>query len=498
MNPRIILDIVTLLEESLPKNLYALDFTTEQYKNLLKQLEVTGDEALFDDKKGAIRKALVKFFAKSYQQIDVQITFESFALKKQFTDPKKPEAYDRMLHQNIQTLMDIFERKSEFSPLPYLVSIPPEIRNGVLENYLRFNSDLDAARQTIRQQIEQIFGLDPRDIIFFLRGRISIRHYTPPKKFAEGADKRFAGESIEDMEALYNTYFPNGAWNHIEPILGEVIAEKLNFSLIDNLTFTRTFIPVFRSMVEILLVEILKPEDRHKIEGFGGYVLRQYFHDILLYTAKNLLQFVENRDKNAEAFIKYFADEIVIDANGNKVQKYAIVDAKQQKWNFSAIISIMMQYKQVKQKIIAQKETIQIAEKEYSDCQGEVAVEKSNKDVVAEKLADLQETLAENDAAIIRLKNQVGTTPEEKVSLKSQINRLNYHQTELLDMKKKTHNQMELCKNKIANKISELTRRQRKLDYERKSLQSFLEQMAALLETYENVAQALALALAKR
>ena len=227
-------------------------------------------------------------------------------------------------------------------------------------------------------------------------------------------------------------------------------------------------------------------------------MLRQYFHDILLYTAKNLLQFVENRDKNAEAFIKYFADEIVIDANGNKVQKYAIVDAKQQKWNFSAIISIMMQYKQVKQKIIAQKEAIQVAEKEYSDCQGEVAVEKSNKDVVAEKLADLQETLAENDAAIIRLKNQVGTTPEEKVSLKSQINRLNYHQTELLDMKKKTHNQMELCKNKIANKISELTRRQRKLDYERKSLQSFLEQMAALLETYENVAQALALALAKR
>ena len=193
MNPRIILDIVTLLEESLPKNLYALDFTTEQYKNLLKQLEVTGDEALFDDKKGAIRKALVKFFAKSYQQIDVQITFESFALKKQFIDPKKPEAYDRMLHQNIQTLMDIFERKSEFSPLPYLVSIPPEIRNGVLENYLRFNSDLDAARQTIRQQIEQIFGLDPRDIIFFLRGRISIRHYTPPKKLPEGAGKRFSG-----------------------------------------------------------------------------------------------------------------------------------------------------------------------------------------------------------------------------------------------------------------------------------------------------------------
>lgn len=498
MNPRIILDIITLLNENLPKHLYALDFTTEQYKNLLQKLLIENNETLFNDKKGSIRKALIKYFAQSYQQIDVQVTFASFALKKNFIDPSKPEAYDRMLHKNTITFLDIFERKEEFSPVPYLVSIPEEIREPILENILKFNNNMDAARQMTRQQIEQIFNLDSRDIIFFLRGRITIRHYTPPRKFAEGADKRFAGESIEDMEAMYSTYFPEGAWSHIEPILGEVIAEKLNFSLIDNITFTRTFISVFRSMIEILLLEIIKPADRNKVEGFSGYVLRQYFHPILLYTAKNLLQFVENRDKNAEAFIKYFADEIIIDANGNKIQKYAITDSKQQKWNFSAVVSVMMQYKQVKQKIIAQKEAILIAEKEFNDCQNDVTVEKNNKEIIVDKLADLQETLAENDAGILRLKNQTGETPEEKVSLKSQINRLNYHQTELLDLKKKTLSQIELCKNKIANKISELTRRQRKLDYEKKALQTYLEQMAAILETYENVAQALAAVLTKR
>lgn len=498
MNPRIILDIVTILEENLPKHLYALDFTTEQYKNILSKLLIENNEELFDEKKGSIRKALIKYFSKSYQEIEVQVTFASFALKKHFIDPSKSEAYDRMLHQNTVTLLDILERKADFSPIPYLVSIPEKIREDILENFLKFNNDIDTARKVTRQQIEQIFNLDMRDIVFFLRGRITIRHYTPPRKFAEGADKRFAGESIEDMEAMYNAYFPEGAWSNIEPILGEVLAEKLNFSLIDNITFTRTFIPVFRSMIEIILLEIIKPEDRNKVEGFSGYVLRQYFHQILLYTAKNLLQYIENRDKNAEAFIKYFADEVIIDANGNKVQKYAITDSKQQKWNFSAVISIMMQYKQVKLKIISQREAIQIAENEFNDCQNEVSIEKSNKDVVAEKLADLQETLAENDAAVLRLKNQIGTTPEEKVSLKSQINRLNYHQTELLDLKKKTVNQIELCKNKIANKISELTRRQRKLDYEKKSLQAYLEQMAAILETYENIAQALATVLTKR
>jgi len=498
MNPRIILDIVTILEENLPKHLYALDFTTEQYKDLLKKLMIENDEELFDEKKGSIRKALIKYFSKSYQEIEVQVTFASFALKKHFTDPSKSEAYDRMLHQNTIAILDILERKADFSPISYLVSIPEKIREDILENFLKFDNDIDTARKVTRQQIEQIFNLDMRDIVFFLRGRITIRHYTPPRKYAEGADKRFAGESIEDMEAMYNAYFPEGAWNNIEPILGEVLAEKLNFSLIDNITFTRTFIPVFRSMIEIILLEIIKPEDRNKVEGFSGYVLRQYFHQILLYTAKNLLQYVENRDKNAEAFIKYFADEVIIDASGNKVQKYAITDSKQQKWNFSAVISIMMQYKQVKLKIISQREAIQIAENEFNDCQNEVSIEKSNKDVVSEKLTDLQETLAENDAAVLRLKNQIGTTPEEKVSLKSQINRLNYHQTELLDLKKKTVNQIELCKNKIANKISELTRRQRKLDYEKKSLQTYLEQMAAILETYENIAQALATVLTKR
>lgn len=46
--------------------------------------------------------------------------------------------------------------------------------------------------------------------------------------------------------------------------------------------------------------------------------------------------------------------------------------------------------------------------------------------------------------------------------------------------------------------MSELTRRQRKLDYEKKSLQTYLEQMASVLESYEIIAEALATALTKR
>ena len=100
MNPRVISDIVTILEEILPKHLYAHDFTTEHYKKLLVKLSVAANETLFNDKKGAIRKALTRHFSNSYQEIELQVTFTSFALKKKFVDPTKPEEYDRVIFKN--------------------------------------------------------------------------------------------------------------------------------------------------------------------------------------------------------------------------------------------------------------------------------------------------------------------------------------------------------------------------------------------------------------
>lgn len=489
--------VIELLHQFLPRRIYALDFSTEQYKTLLKKLSLD-NETRFEEKKGYIRKGIVQYFSENNQEIELQVTFDSFAMKKHYIDPSKSEAYDRMLHQNSSILLDVNGRKSDFSPLPYIISIPEEIRTPIFESFEAFDTDIDYIRQTTRRQINQIFSLDPKDIIFFLRGRITIRIYTLPQKYADGVDKRFAGESVEVMEAMYHSYFPDGAWEDIESFLDEVLEEKLNFGVIDNFTFTRTFIPVFRSMIEILLLEVLSQNDRPRIEGFTGYVLRQHFHDIFVYTAKNLLTFVEKRDKNAEAFIKFFTDEIIIDNNGNKIQKYAIVDSKQQRWNYSSILSILMQYKQVKQKISTQKETIHESENSLSLCQSELMEEKNNQNDLNLKLADLQETITENEAAIDRLKNKVASSPEETLSIKSQINRLNYYETELLDSKKKMLTQIELSKNKLSGKLSEFTRRQRKVDHEKKSLRSYLEQMASILESYDLMTEALATVLTKR
>lgn len=470
----------------------------EHYYKLLNQLSVSDNKERFNDKKGAINKALITYFSQTHQTIDIQTSLDTFTIKKHFIDPSRAEAFDRMTHANVSILLDILDRKEEFLPLPYLVSIPHPIRTQIIEGYSSINESMEVARYFTRQQIDTIFALDERDIIFFLQGKISIRYYTPPKKFPAGSDNRFSGESVESMEAMYRHYFPEGAWEDIETILGEVIEEKLNFSVIDNITFTKTFIPVFRSMIEILLLDKVSEEDRSKIEGQTGFILRQYFHPILLYTAKNLLDFVENRDKNAESFVKYFTDDIIIDGAGNKIQKFAITDRRQQKWNYSSVVSVMMQYKQSKIRIAAQKESIVSAQERVSESQNDISTEKKHKLEIMEKLDEIETMVSENDKKITELKRQIADNTDDNIALKSELKNGHDLYSELFKLKKNYSTQLELTKNRLTNKMSELAQRHKKLEYEKKALQSIIEQTASVKEMYELIAEAISLVLAKR
>lgn len=487
-----------LLNESLPKHLYALDFTLEHYNNLLKRLSVDTNEELFNDKRGAINKALIHYFTQTDQNIDLHTSFKSFTIKKHFTGHSRSEAYDRMLHHNASLLVDILSRKEEFHLLPYLVSIPSDIRIQLIQKFIDSKEPIEVARSIIRQQIEKVFTLDTRDIIIFLRGKISIRYYTPPKKIPAGMDKRFAGETVESMESMYLNYFPEGAWENIEEIIDEVLADKLNFAFIDNMTFTKTFIPVFRSMIEIILLDVVSEEDHEKIEGQAGYILRQYFHKILLHTARNLLNFVENRDKNAEIFIKYFSDDVVIDDDGNKIQKHAIVDKRQQRWNYSSIVSVMMQYKQAKIRISTQKESIVVAQERVDECQNEINAEHENKNKLIEESEKIELLLADNDTRTIQLKRKSTANTEEMGSIKRELRTLSDQYTELLKKKKNMAVQLEFIKNRLTNKTTELSQRNKKLKYEKKNFETVLEQTASIKEIYELLVEAVSLVLAKR
>ncbi|HZF70736.1 MAG TPA: hypothetical protein VEZ39_07785 [Sulfuricurvum sp.] len=498
VNPKIVSDVIDVLDAILPKNLYALDFTLEHYFTLLKKLSLFEKEEYFNDKKEAIKKAIVSYFAQSNQHIDIKISFKTFTIHKHFFDHSNSEKLDRTIHKNRALISDLESKKSEFLPLPFLVSIPNEFYTQIMQGYIDNKQSMESARYITRQQVDNIFNLDERDIIFFLRGKISIRYFTPPKKIPEGVDKRFSGESIESMEIMYQTYFPDGAWPMIEEVLDDVLADSLNFAFISNMTFSKTFIQVFRSMVEVMLLDIVSEDDRSKIEGQTGYILRQYFQKILLHTSKNLLNFIENRNKNAEKFVNYFTEETVIDANGNKIQKYAITDKRNNRWNCSAVISLMMQYKQTKIKVAAQDEVLAIAQERVNESEKEIESEKKSKHNIEKELEEIVKLLPDADMKLMSLKEKLSSNSDESEAIKNEMVLLNDYYNELITKRKSHIAQLESINNKITNKISELAQRNIKLAYEEKIHKTIMEQSAPVLEMYELVADALAFTLAKR
>lgn len=483
--PTPVLEIVDLLKTFLPSNLYALDFTASHYKSLLDKLKIAKDEKLFELRKGTLIEGIVEYFNLSFQVISVDLSFHNCSITKHFTDDTGSEILDRMLFKQSKLLIDISEQKDAYRTLPYLLSIPEATRDLLIKGFIDKNETMEKARKVLRLQIQPIFNVGERDITFFLRGRIWIRYYTPLKKVLEGEDKRFAGESQEELDAMYKTYFPNGIWQDIQSILGEVLEEKLNFSVIDNATFTKTFIPVFRGMIEILLIDVMNPSDRSKIEGFTGYILRIYFDRILLYTAKNLLLFIENRDKNAEVFIKAFSDDTLIDSSGKKTKKHPIVDEKQQVWNYVTILSILMQYKQAKLRIISQNNILSTAKEQLKQSEENLKSETNSQEIQEEKIEKIIKKIA--DSEMVNFQNNKVSDPKHAK-----------RHEELIAMKRTEENELYLIKNRIANTTIEVGRQQKKLKHETEAKNILNEQTEPLKETYERIAKALALVLTKR
>lgn len=483
--PKAVIEIVDLLNSYLPSNLYALDFSTSHYMSLLDKLKISKDEKVFELKKGTLIEGIIEYFNLTFQTVSVDISLHNCSITKHFTDDTSSEILDRMLFKHSKLLIDISQQNEAYRTLPYLLSIPEETRDLLVKGFIDKNESMEKARKVLRLQIQPIFNVSERDITFFLRGRIWIRYYTPPKKVLEGEDKRFAGESQEELAAMYKLYFPNGIWKDIESILSEVLEEKLNFTIIDNATFTKTFIPVFRGMIEILLIDVMNPNDRNKIEGFTGYILRIYFDKILLYTAKNLLLFIEKRDKNAEIFIKTFSDDTLIDRSGKKTKKHAIVDEKEQTWNYVTILSILMQYKQAKLRIISQNNILSTVKEQLHQSDQNLKVETDNQKVQEEKIDKIIKKIA--DGELMNFKSDKGSDPAH---LK--------RQEDLMAMKRSEENELYLIKNRITNITIELGRQRKKLKHETEAKNILNEQIEPLKEIYERIAKALALVLTKR
>ena len=445
--------------------------------------EYPTDELL--NKRGAIKRGIVEFFGDTFQEVKVSIIEGAFRITKEFRYPKKGEAFDRLLHEVTLDLLALSDDAVSYRHADFLWIFPGDIRDALLGAF--GNLPEEVARALLRDSIAMVFDLDEKDIVLFLRSRIYIRGYTPPKPIPQGVERRFAGEDPDELQSIFAHCFPEGILEEIEEFLPEVLDEQLNFSVIDNQTFNKSYISVFRSMIEIILVEGIADLPVEKLEGLTGYVLRLYFDDILVFAARELLYYVETRDRNAEAFIKYYKDEVVIDADGRKIQKYAIIDAKQQTWNYSAILSVLMQFSQAKKRVEQQEARIESVEQRLEDVKRELAYERQEKQQSEEQAREVNELFSLKKSDLERKVNDA--------ILQAQLNK---EHSDLLDRLKIAKDNALFAARRYRNKQTELENWKKQLATSQKQLHEIRQQNAKIVVMINLIVDAVALVFSKR
>jgi hypothetical protein len=394
-----------------------------------------------------------------------------------------------MLHDAVIDLLEVLENPTDYYHMERIWIIPEAVRQSVESRFEKLGEP--KRRDAIRRAVEVVFGLQEKDIVLFLHGRLYIRNYTPPKRPNDGRDRRFNGQDPDEMIAIYRHHFPEGLDAEVEELLPEIIDEGLNFGTIDNDTFKKSFITVYRSMIEIILAEtvgdLLSPS---KLDGFVGFVLRRYFDMLLKQTARRLLDFVEERHRNAEVFIKYYKDEVIIDGNGKKIQKYAIVDTKGQTWNYSSILSVLMQHTQAEARVAQQAEKLQHVRERINALRQSVGYDRAAMDSADVKARDAKLVCEHKKQLLMR---DYGFNDEGEL-----IAHMTKEYLPILENCKASAEIAAAAGRRYRNKKTELENWKKQLSKNEQYLEEVKEQKASIDHMLELIVDALARTFAKR
>jgi len=481
------LNIDSLIRKSLldilPEDLYASDFN-ESYSSVFVDVlkkHYSNEEII--SFQGKITSHLEKFFEKTNQEIRVSYNGIDIKVTKVFSYKNQNGVFDKLIFELNIRIKDIVRKNKMKQLLPHLIMLSEDVRKSLFDLIKPVNNN--DKFDYIRNELFPHFSLESRDIVLFLRNRIYIRKFQDVKNILP-QNRRYDGFNVEKLDKLYKEHFPNGAWDAILEYLPDMLSDQLNFSRIDNETFRKHFSKTAQATIEIMLVEDYKI-DKTYINGFSGYILRQYFNDILVYTAKNLLSQVESRYKHAEQFIKYYSNDITLEINGHRVKHNPIIDANSQQWNFSSILSMLIQYQQAKVRVKDQKDVIESTKNFLEQTKTSLRSKKSAKEEEEKKLREVNKTIHKYSVQLDKLKRSKKST----TSINSDIIRL----TNLLGQEETKREALQISLSaltiKYENMVTDVLNREKILEKDKEHLKKINLKNQAIYDKYDLVVNAL-------
>jgi hypothetical protein len=333
------------LLETLEPDFYASDFSQDCFDLLLEKLSCQYGKDNIRSRIDTVRSVIYKHF-KSFEQ-ECEVSIENFSIKvvNKFQYGVKTAEMDKALLGLNISLQGMLEDQQEYTLQENLLCYPEDVLTSLYQRFVstELEEDYGSLRETIRACVQDSFELQSRDIVIFLRKKLYIRYFVDLRANNDNPNRRYLGVSPEELAHIYQKNFPDDFGDILLDLSIDVINDALNFSRIDNMTFKTKYIEVFRSLVDVAMVDYTDGIAVENVRALNGYILRIYFDELLYQCAEILIEKVMQRDKKADKFLHYYNGEIVIGANGKKVKKPFITDAKGNIWNFGSVLSVMTQ-----------------------------------------------------------------------------------------------------------------------------------------------------------
>lgn len=459
----------------------------------------------FEEFKEEVRRALSFFF--SQRGLKSYIFFKSskeIALKTKVFD----------FDSNIYTQL-ILENLGDATS--YL--IPAKNKKGVfllqdkvtafVYDKLKVLSDEEEKKEVIRSILKLSLSLQPRDAIFFVSGQIMIKKFQEVE--AEKERRMFDGIPEETLLEIEQKALQAGLKNKLYALAKQLSNNELSFSRFDNLYFAKNFIQIFQEKFLTLLPPEVDSEEPLIKQAYANFLLRRYFDTLMLHLSKALLGLLVEKDRKAEAFVRFYNGDISFSPEGKRFKKPDIIDSEGNRWNSATLFQVGAQRKAGLEKIQKNDDDIAKTKEIIDNIQAGIDEQKNflaQKAEEIEKLEaefrhmlDISQQAKDKIFSLKRLHQEKKGTPQaqaiqEKINeLSIQIKKLDKEDERVLGEKKKLESEIEKAQIKIVTLEKDKLAFEKKLERNLVQKSTLLEKQVPLDERYQVAAEALSKAI---
>ncbi len=332
----------------------------------------------------------------------------------------------------------------------------------------------------LKLSLKDIFGLGERDVIFFSSDKLFIRYFS--KLNSNGAEKRYNGIPKEEFERIVEEMRDFDMKKCVSSATEELLNTPLSPLSMDNITFHKNYLKIIMQNISRRIN--YKFDSQEMLEGFSGYVLRNYFFTSISIITDFIFENLPKNNENLKNFINFYDGREIL-VKQKRIRK-STIEAEGQNWNYSSIYNIVSQKQSLKNSFDKKLQEIEKLKQEI--CKGEqrlvaeknelLTIDKSLLSINAE-LNELTQARKEMQEDFVSVQNTIKNGDKREES-KSKVEQLR----EALSTMGKKEDMLIAQKNSISSKKEF---QQIKYDQYKKDIETYKRNLAAEETKIENI-----------